>query len=228
MEVSMIEKIEYQFLRLFLIHSSQKEVVMSFEYILGATRTLSGLIRFIESGEILNTMAEVELSAAKASLRKVRFASNPKYQVWNAVGQLETAYQAIDSKLRSVQGWRTGSMAQLMMDSKSYDQACLITALMSILYKYLEEEDLCLQHLDLASNIAESSFRFFRESERESGMSPWGEFYYGTGLGVIDMLGTMGFMAVNQTIKKHILKQSLDLPITAEDIKKLHRNLFNY
>jgi hypothetical protein len=122
--------------------------------ILQCTKGIEALVKFVESGELATKIiADVEFKAAQASLIKSKLANDPKSQVWNAISQLETSYQAHVRTIESYQWWHTGFAARFLDLDVAMRKARYTLCVMSICYAYLEEQELCRQHLSQARSL---------------------------------------------------------------------------
>jgi hypothetical protein len=126
--------------------------------LLQAAQHIQSLTSWIESGEMAELLADVEFSAAKASLSKVRMAADPRGQVWNAIGQLETAYQASVHIVRAHRSWENFSLRRSARADQARDKAEYILCMMAVCYRYLGENSLCKSHLDEIDRIGEPAF----------------------------------------------------------------------
>jgi len=124
------------------------------DILLQGTQGTKALIKFLESGELATKiLADVEFKAAQASLSKAKLASDSKSQVWNAISQLETSYQAHIRTIESYQWWHTGFAARFIDLDIATRKARYTLCVMSICYAYLEEQELCRKHLSLARSL---------------------------------------------------------------------------
>jgi hypothetical protein len=141
---------------------------------LATTAKLAGTaVKFVEGGPLAEALAELNMNSAISALNKAQNARDKRAQVWSAVNHLESAQSALESKLCGGRG-----TAQWVLRAHNWDtlrlKRCYVLALMAICYRYLEEEKLAQQAIELGRSS---------ESFRPTGMH-WAPWVAGAILGV--------------------------------------------
>lgn len=124
----------------------------SFSVLLTAAKTAKTLQSFIDSGGMAVLLAEIHIDAARNSLSKATLANDKRGQVFNAVGQLEVAYCALEIAVKSYTGIQYLSPPALSKVMEAEKQARYVLCIMACCYKYLNEERLCRAHIEKALN----------------------------------------------------------------------------
>lgn len=120
---------------------------------LQAANQIRTLASWLESGSMAELLADVEFEAARASLTKARLAIDARSQVWNAIGQLETCYQALTRRVREHRWWHNSSFTRIARAEQAREKAVFVLCVMAVCYFYLGERKLCEQHLDKINDV---------------------------------------------------------------------------
>lgn len=190
--------------------------------LLRSTKGIQALIKFVESGELATTiLADVEFKAAQASLSKANLANNSKSQVWNAVSQLETSYQAHIRTIESYQWWHTGFAGRFIDSEIAMRKARYTLCVMSICYAYLEEKELCRQHLVMARSLMQN----YQEKFSPEG---WNQVRARLAGRIVTLVRGLGTISLIEMVSARV-SGKLDFPIiTTVQINELEHNLLHH
>jgi len=144
-----------------------------------AAKAAGTVVRFVEGGPLAEALAELNVKAALSALNKAKTAEDRRAQVWSAVNHLEGAQAALDSKIFGARGkaqlaFRVANW-YMLMNKRKY-----VLALMSICYRYLGEETLAQQALELV-----------RAETEPYDVAGWGIYLLGHTAAVINVIGTV-------------------------------------
>lgn len=127
--------------------------MLEFTALIAAARHAKTLANYIESGSMPRLLADIELEAARSSLSKAALAIDARGQVWNAIGQLETAYQAMSKTITEASRFKYAAFYFVTRPrgEELEAKAQFILCLMAVCYSYLGEMKLCEEHLGMAT-----------------------------------------------------------------------------
>ena len=111
--------------------------------LINAIKTLNTLKSFVFSGDIAKIIIDPELLAAKEAFEKVKFASDPKQQIWSAINHLEAAH----NRLKEIYSRDSYLMDQLTFKERMVEKDKWALCLMATCYKAVDEIDLCQKTL---------------------------------------------------------------------------------
>lgn len=122
------------------------------EMVRGAS-TASRLFALLETGQIANTIGDVELSAAKDAFARIATAKDKRGQVQICVGHLNSAYSAFISIIDNAGFLDRTSVSRGLTLVSAQIKACFVLCLRAICFAYLGERDHCEQDLRSAREL---------------------------------------------------------------------------
>ena len=128
----------------------------SFTILINGAKTFNTLKKFIEEGGIERTLGDLEMDAAKEALRKRGSAIDKGSQVWSAVTHLESSYLAYLKAFAKYNTVHAISHQTRARYKELFSKAVFSLCLMSVCYKYLGEERLCVEQIDKALQLYQS------------------------------------------------------------------------
>lgn len=116
------------------------------EMVRGAS-TASRLFALLETGQIANTIGDIELSAAKDAFARIATAKDKRGQVQICVGHLNSAYSAYVHIIDDAGFLDRTLVSRLFRLYSAQTKGCFVLCLRAICFAYLEEVSHCEQDL---------------------------------------------------------------------------------
>ena len=125
---------------------------MPFIHVLQALNAVNAVSAFLESGGVLEVLADAEFAAARKAFSEVSSARDKRGQIWVCIGHLNSCLEANRRIFAdSTSNWK--ALQQITMTQRSRLDLALskvrfILCLLAVCYAHLGEIELCRQHLD--------------------------------------------------------------------------------